>query len=370
MRDLPRRNAALHHDEDITLQVFEVLKCTHMSRNLDYPPSRRHRQGRRATPPGVAGIVASFLVAAAGVCSGAGEPPAARLTLRHSLTHNNAVYWAAFSRDGKKLATASLDNTVKLWNVADGKHVGTLKGHGDGVAFVGFLPDGTIATASLDRSLKVWSADGSAATLTLTGHQDYLSCGALSMSGRLLVSGGFDKTVRLWDTQAGAALATLTGHTGNVQAVAVSPNGRIVASGGDDRTIRLWDVPTKKVLRTLNGHNLTVDVLTFSPKGDLLASGSSDGSARFWSLDGKSLATIDGGSVGAKSLAFSPDGRLLAIGGSDGAIRLMRVSDRRELSRTSAHKNSVYCVTFNPGGTLLASAGFDRVTHVWEVQGK
>src|SRR5262245_1753470 len=99
----------------------------------------------------------------------------AKLTLQaeRSLTHNNAAYWAAFSNNGRQLATASLDNTVKLWNVSDGAHVGTLKGHGDGVAFVGYLKDGRIVTASLDKSLKVWSAEGTLKA-TVAGHADYL----------------------------------------------------------------------------------------------------------------------------------------------------------------------------------------------------
>src|SRR5688500_10614778 len=84
----------------------------------------------------------------------ADDAPSLRLMLQRSLKHPNSVYWASFSRDGKRLATASLDNTAKLWNVADGKELATLKGHGDGVAFVGFLPDGSIATASLDSTLK------------------------------------------------------------------------------------------------------------------------------------------------------------------------------------------------------------------------
>jgi WD40 repeat protein len=297
----------------------------------------------------------------------ADEPASATLTLQRTLSHYNAVYWAAFSRDGKIIATASLDNTVKLWTVADGRHVGTLKGHGDGVAFVGFLSDGAIVTASLDRTLKVWSADGGAKH-TLSGHQDYLTCAAVAANGALLASGGFDKTVRLWDADTGAAVATLSGHTGKVQAVAISPSARIVASGGDDRSIRLWDVPAKKLLRILDGHKRTVDALAFAPRNELLASAGADG-VRLWSFDGKQIASID--SAGIKSLAFSPNGQeVLATGGTDGAFRLFRVGDRRELSMTAAHKNSVYCVAFNPAGTLLASAGFDGAIHIWQVRGK
>jgi WD40 repeat protein len=65
---------------------------------------------------------------------------------------------------------------------------------------------------------------------------------------------------------------------------------------------------------------------------------------------------------------FSPDGQWLAAGGNDGAIRLLSVRDRREVGKTPAHKNTVYCVTFNPTGTLLASAGFDDTIHIWEVR--
>ncbi len=111
-----------------------------------------------------------------------------------------------------------------------------------------------------------------------------------------------------------------------------------------------------------------VDSLTFAPKGDILASAGADGSIRLWSLDGKTIAVMSDASIGIKSVAFSPDGLTLAAGASDGTIRLFQVSDRNELSRTAGHKNSVYCVAFDPAGKLLASAGFDRSIHVWEVR--
>src|SRR5215831_6501928 len=115
-------------------------------------------------------MVSAVFLLAAGFSGG--DEPSIRLVLQRSLSHNNAVYWAAFSPDGKQLATASLDNTARLWNVADGSRLVTFK---------------------------VWPAEGGAATLTLSGHQDYLTCGAVTRAGPLLASGGLDKTVRLWD---------------------------------------------------------------------------------------------------------------------------------------------------------------------------
>jgi WD40 repeat protein len=189
-----------------------------------------------------------------------------------SLSHPNAVYWAAFTPDGKQLATASLDNTVRVWSTTERRLLDTIRGHGDGVAYVGFLSDGRMVTASLDRTLKVWAPGASVPTTTLSGHQDYLSCATVSRTGQLLASGGFDKTVRLWDAS-GVALASLTGHTGTVQAVAISASGRLVASAGDDRSIRIWDVAAKQLLHTLSGHDKQcrrhVAILDFGWVGNL-----------------------------------------------------------------------------------------------------
>ena len=289
-----------------------------------------------------------------------------KLQPERSLTHNNAVYAAAFSNDGKQLATASLDNTVKLWNVADGEHVGTLKGHGDGVAFVGYLKDNRIVTASLDKSLKIWSADG-VLEATLAGHQDYLTCAAISRSGSIAASGSFDKTVRLWDANARGGIGILTGHEAAVQAVALSPDGSLVVSGGSDRSLRLWDVESRKLRIVMTGHNATIEAVAFSPQGDLIASGDGEGRLRLWKTDGTPADSFDSRSPRIRSQVFSPDGQGLAAGGADGVVRFWNVADRSELGSVSAHKNTVYGLAIRQDGKLLASAGFDRTIRLWRM---
>jgi len=287
-----------------------------------------------------------------------------QLEPERSLTHHNAAYWAAFSNDGRQIATASLDNTVKLWNVADGQHVGTLKGHGDGVAFVGYLKDGRIVTASLDKSLKIWSAEGGLKS-TLTGHQaDYLTCAAVARSGTLLASGGFDKTVRLWDADSGS-LAVLTGHEAAVQTVAISADATLVASGGSDRSIRLWDVESKGMRQVLSGHNAVVEAVAFSPADKVIASADAEGRLRFWDEKGNSRENLESGAPRLKSLAFSADGHWLACGGQDGMVRILDVKARSLSSVLTAHKNTIYGLAFSPDGKRLASAGFDRTIRIW-----
>ncbi len=291
-------------------------------------------------------------------------PP--RLTLSRTFTHGNAVYWVSFLPDGRRVASASLDNTVKIRDAADGTHVGTLAGHGDGVTYVDFLEDGRIISASLDKSLRFWSPDGTLIS-TLGGHADYLSCAAVSSETTWIASGGFDKTVRLWDAASVSAAAVLTGHTEPVQTVAFSGDGTLLASGGNDLSIRLWDLTTRTLRLAFPAHSATVEALAFVPGTGQLASGSSHGRIRLWEANGSALADLDGRSPRIKSLTFSRDGHWLVTGGSDGMVRFRDIRDRQELTSVRAHQNTVYGLAFSPDGQFLATAGFDRTIHVWSI---
>jgi WD40 repeat protein len=207
-------------------------------------------------------------------------------TVRVLMGHSNSVFSIAFSRDGKKLVSGSADKTVRVWNVATGKeYFAPLSGHQDRVLSVAFSPDGRkIASTSNDGKILLWDAESRVQIWAIVGHAEPVRGVAFSPDGGIIASASDDQTIRLWDTASGKPRGNpLRGHKGVVASVAFSPDGKTIASGSFDTYIRLWDTATGLPLGgPLQGHTGKVNSVAFSPDGLALASGSDDQSVLVW----------------------------------------------------------------------------------------
>ena len=281
--------------------------------------------------------------------------------------HTDAVNSVAWSPDGKRLASASYDRTVQVWNASTGAKLLTYTGHTSFVASVAWSPDGKrLASASTDGTVQVWDASTGGNLLTYTGHTGGVTSVAWSPDGKRLASASTDGTVQVWDASTGVKLFTYTGHTDVVTSVAWSPGGKRLASASTDRTVQLWDASTGGSLLTYRGHTSAVNSVAWSPEGKRLASASADRTVQLWDVStGGSLLTYRGHTDGVNSVAWSPEGRRLASASDDRTVQVWDANTGVKLFTYTGHINAVLSVAWSPDGKRLASASFDRTAQVW-----
>jgi WD40 repeat protein len=261
-----------------------------------------------------------------------------RQVLKTLKGHNGRISALAFSLDGKKLITGSMDNTAKIWDVASGQ---------------------------LEQSL-LWDVETEEAKKTYNRMRKRLSVPAVAFSpdGKTVLTSCGDNTAKLWNSQNGQVLKTFVGHTQHVNNVAFAPNGKQVFTISKDSTAKLWDIQSGKAIKTFNARNGIA-----SSNGKKLLTVSSEKNLELWDLvSGKIEKTFIGHTQLINDFAFSPDGKKIVTGSSDKTIKLWDVASAQAEKTFIGHTGAVNSVAFSPDGKKIISGSSDKTAKLWDIE--
>jgi WD40 repeat protein len=294
--------------------------------------------------------------------------------------HEGDVYCVRFAPDGKTLASAGKDGTIRLWDAAAGGALATLPGHTNEVNSISFSPDGTwLASASDDGTIRIWDCSSNQSREPIRAHKGPVVAVTFSPDGKLLASGGEDGAVLLWDTANWQEKPRHIPRLSRIECLAFSLDGTMLATGEWDGFAILWDTATGKRLATVvepdeqKSGIQKVLCVKFYPDGNKLAVCRWPEGFRFWDVAAQRVY-LELGPIGHNTshcIAFGPKfspWTYYVFAGESGHITFWLPPSPFDVARTYlGHGARVWEIALSPDGHKLASCSTDGTVQLWDL---
>ncbi len=283
--------------------------------------------------------------------------------------HTDRVDALAFSADSHRIATASWDRTVRVWDPSTGGLIRTLQGANGALTGLAIAPDGRVVASGRDRILTIWDASGNAIQ-RLAAHERNVTSLAISHDGRWLVSGGEDGAAIIRDAATNQPAGTGLRSNAFVYSLAFSPNDAQFAASFGAGAIVLQDIASQRVERILRlpGSTERINGVAYSPDGRSLAAGTEFQGVQVWNREtGQRIRELKAHDGEVLAVAYSPDGRRLASGGMDRKVRIWDAATGSMVHVLGDGAGPIRALAFSPDGRYLAATNGDRTVRIWDL---
>jgi WD40 repeat protein len=282
--------------------------------------------------------------------------------------HSKIVNLATFSPDGKKIITASDDNTLIFWNASTGEHISTWDKNISSLQSVEFSKDGTrLLTSSLDSTAKIWDVATGKVLVNLNSHLHWLTSARFSPDGKKIVTASWDSTAKVWGSEKGLLLFNLTGQSSPVVLALFSPDGKKILTFQREGKAILWNASTGKRIFELSGKYEWPKTAEFSPDGKVILAATSYSTFVWNAYTGKVLHQLDRPWRGSDCATFNLDGSRIVTGYSDSTAKVWDTKSGKLLITLKGHLSRITKARFDYSGKYVVTASNDNSIKTWDV---